>query len=101
MKKLTIPRDKRREIIDEIRRNEDSKYDHRLHGILLVEMALINEYNGLSPEEEIYEFFLNFALSASSPFAITGLGFLNLKPSFRNILWHCLVPRSMSYLVLR
>ncbi|MGC8514655.1 MAG: winged helix-turn-helix domain-containing protein [Thermoplasmata archaeon] len=42
MKKLTIPRDKREEIIEEIRRNEDSKYDHRLHGILLVA-------NGMSP----------------------------------------------------
>ena len=42
MKKLTIPQDKRREIIDEIRRNEDSKYDHRLHGILLVA-------NGMNP----------------------------------------------------
>ena len=42
MKKLTISGDKKKEIMDEIRRNDDSKYDHRLHGILLVA-------NGMSP----------------------------------------------------
>ncbi|MEM0136170.1 MAG: hypothetical protein QXU18_13270 [Thermoplasmatales archaeon] len=42
MKKLVISDDRRRGIIEEIRRNDDSKYDHRLHGILLAA-------NGMSP----------------------------------------------------
>lgn len=42
MKKLTIPQDRRKEIIDEIRRDEDLKYDNRLNGILLVA-------NGMNP----------------------------------------------------
>ena len=44
MKKLTIPEDRKSEIIAEIRRSDDSKYDHRLHGLLLVA-------NGMSPYE--------------------------------------------------
>ena len=36
MKKLTIPENKKNEIIEEIRRNDDSKYDHRPHGLPLV-----------------------------------------------------------------
>ena len=42
MKKLTIPDVMKENIIKEIRRNDDSKYDHRLHGLLLVA-------NGMSP----------------------------------------------------
>ena len=42
MRKLTISDDKKREIVEEIRRSDESKYDHRLHGILLVA-------NGMSP----------------------------------------------------
>ena len=42
MRKLTISDDKKKEIIEEIRRSDESKYDHRLHGILLVA-------NGMSP----------------------------------------------------
>ena len=42
MKKLTISEDRKKEIIAEIRRSDDSKYDHRLHGLLLVA-------NGMSP----------------------------------------------------
>ena len=42
MKKLAITEDKKEEIIGEIRRSDESKYDHRLHGILLVA-------NGMSP----------------------------------------------------
>lgn len=42
MRKLTISDDRKKDIIDEIRRNDDSKYDHRLHGLLLVA-------NGMSP----------------------------------------------------
>ena len=44
MRKLTIPADKKNEIIAEIRRSDDSRYDHRLHGLLLVA-------NGMSPYE--------------------------------------------------
>jgi transposase len=38
MRKLTVrdPDSMRLGIIDEIQRNEDSRYDHRLHGILLI-----------------------------------------------------------------
>ena len=42
MKKLTISEDRKKEIIAEIRRSNDSRYDHRLHGLLLVA-------NGMSP----------------------------------------------------
>lgn len=42
MRKLTISQDEKNRIEDEIRRSEDSRYDHRLHGILLVA-------NGYSP----------------------------------------------------
>ena len=42
MKKLTISEDRKKEIIAEIRRSDDSRYDHRLHGLLLVA-------NGMSP----------------------------------------------------
>ncbi|MEM3861550.1 hypothetical protein [Metallosphaera sp.] len=42
MKKLVISNDRMEEIIEEIRRTDDSKYDHRLHGMLLVT-------NGMSP----------------------------------------------------
>ncbi len=42
MRKLTISDDRKMDIIDEIRRNDDSRYDHRLHGLLLVA-------NGMSP----------------------------------------------------
>ena len=42
MKRLRISDDKKKEIIGEIRRSDESKYDHRLHGILLVA-------NGMSP----------------------------------------------------
>lgn len=42
MKKLTISDDRKKEIIAEIRRSDDSRYDHRLHGLLLVA-------NGMSP----------------------------------------------------
>jgi len=42
MKKLVIPADRKNEIIEEIRRNDDSKYDHRLHGLL-------HAINGKSP----------------------------------------------------
>lgn len=44
MRKLTIPADRKNEIIAEIRRSDDSRYDHRLHGLLLV-------VNGMSPYE--------------------------------------------------
>ncbi|MCL4411746.1 MAG: hypothetical protein M1526_00075 [Candidatus Thermoplasmatota archaeon] len=36
MRKLTISDDKKKEIIEEIRRSDESGYDHRLHGVLLV-----------------------------------------------------------------
>ena len=42
MKRLAIPEGRKNEIIREIRRSDESKYDHRLHGILLVA-------NGMSP----------------------------------------------------
>lgn len=42
MRKLTISQDEKVSIEEEIRRSEDSRYDHRLHGILLVA-------NGYSP----------------------------------------------------
>lgn len=42
MRKLTISEDEKNEIVREIRRSDESKYDHRLHGILLVA-------NGMSP----------------------------------------------------
>ncbi len=42
MKRLRISDDRKKEIIGEIRRSDESKYDHRLHGILLVA-------NGMSP----------------------------------------------------
>jgi transposase len=42
VKRLAILEDRKKEIIGEIRRSDESKYDHRLHGILLVA-------NGLSP----------------------------------------------------
>ena len=42
MKKLTISEEKKNEIIKEIKRSDESKYDHRLHGLLLVA-------NGMSP----------------------------------------------------
>jgi transposase len=44
MKRLRISDDRKKEIIGEIRRSDESKYDHRLHGILLVA-------NGMSPYE--------------------------------------------------
>ena len=44
MKKLTIPDDRKSEIIAEIRRSDDSRYDYMLHGLLLVA-------NGMSPYE--------------------------------------------------
>ena len=65
-----------------------------------IETALVHEYNGSSIKDQFYEF-LNSSCFSGSLLAITGLGFLNLKRSFRNILWHCLVPRSMSYFSLR
>jgi hypothetical protein len=36
MKKQTIPENKKNEMIKEIRRDDDSKYDHRSHGLQLV-----------------------------------------------------------------
>ena len=42
MKRLAILEDRKKEIIGEIRRSDESKYDHRLHGVLLVA-------NGMSP----------------------------------------------------
>ena len=42
MKRLAIPEGRKNEIIREIRRSDESKYDHRLNGILLVA-------NGMSP----------------------------------------------------
>ena len=42
MKRLAILEDRKKEIIGEIRRSDESKYDHRPHGVLLVA-------NGLSP----------------------------------------------------
>ena len=42
MKRLAIPEDMKKEIVREIRRNNESRYDHRLHVILLVA-------NGMSP----------------------------------------------------
>ena len=42
MRKLTISQDEKNRIEEEIRRSDDSRYDHRLHGILLVA-------NGYSP----------------------------------------------------
>ena len=36
MKRLAIPEDMKKEIIREIRRSNESRYDHRLHRILLV-----------------------------------------------------------------
>ena len=67
---------------------------------MLVEMALVEKNKRLSFKKKSYYFFLNSSLLTSSPFAITGLGFLSRKPNFRNILWHCLVPRTIPYFSL-
>jgi transposase len=42
MRKLSISNDKKNEIIEKISRSDESKHDHRLHGILLAA-------NGMSP----------------------------------------------------
>ena len=42
MKRLIIAQDEKDRIVEEIRRSDDSRYDHRLHGLLLVA-------NGYSP----------------------------------------------------
>ena len=54
MKRLRISDDKKKEIIEEIRRSDESKYDHRLHGILLVANGMspyrVSEFIGNSPK---------------------------------------------------
>ena len=53
MKRLRISDDRKKEIIGEIRRSDESKYDHRLHGILLVATGMspyrVSDVMGDSP----------------------------------------------------
>ena len=54
MKRLAILEDRKKEIIGEIRRSDESKYDHRPHGVLLVANGLspyrVSEFMGDSPK---------------------------------------------------
>ncbi|MHB8358539.1 MAG: IS66 family transposase [Thermoplasmataceae archaeon] len=42
MKTLTISEDRKKEILAEIRHSDDSRYDHRLHGLLYLGMEPTN-----------------------------------------------------------